>query len=192
MVNVIIDKNLSQNDLNTLECWVKNKQMTLQRDKCKMLFGSLKKSMVIMGGKKNLLAVVLVEKRHLGFIWLKAQYKLLNLGRQLKSGINGTIMYWSWEVTPCSMVRLTWRLVFVYLLFSSVQFLSHVPLFATPWIAARQASLSITNSQSSPKLMYLLLDGAKWVFAREGAISKGPEGLEAASWGKLLMELVFR
>ena len=37
--------------------------------------------------------------------------------------------------------------------FSSVQSLSHVRLFATPWIAALQASLSITNSQSSPKLM---------------------------------------
>ena len=37
--------------------------------------------------------------------------------------------------------------------FSSVQSLSHVRLFATPWTAARQASLSITNSQSSPKLM---------------------------------------
>ena len=37
--------------------------------------------------------------------------------------------------------------------FSSVQSLSHVRLFATPWIAARQASLSITNSRSSPKLM---------------------------------------
>ena len=36
---------------------------------------------------------------------------------------------------------------------SSVQSLSHVQLFATPWIAARQASLSITNSQSSLKLM---------------------------------------
>ena len=36
--------------------------------------------------------------------------------------------------------------------FSSVQLLSCVWLFATPWIAARQASLSITNSQSSPKL----------------------------------------
>ena len=36
--------------------------------------------------------------------------------------------------------------------FSSVQLLSRVWLFATPWIAARQASLSITNSQSSPKL----------------------------------------
>ena len=38
-------------------------------------------------------------------------------------------------------------------LFSSVQLLSHVRLFATPWIATCQASLSITNSQSSFKLM---------------------------------------
>ena len=37
--------------------------------------------------------------------------------------------------------------------FSSVQSLSRVRLFATPWIAARQASLSITNSWSSLKLM---------------------------------------
>ena len=37
--------------------------------------------------------------------------------------------------------------------FSSVQSLSHVRLFVTPWTAARQASLSITNSQSPPKLM---------------------------------------
>ena len=37
-------------------------------------------------------------------------------------------------------------------LLSSAQSLSHVQLFATPWIAARQASLSITNSRSSPKL----------------------------------------
>ena len=36
---------------------------------------------------------------------------------------------------------------------SSVQSLSHVRLFATPWIAARQASLCITKSQSSLKLM---------------------------------------
>ena len=36
--------------------------------------------------------------------------------------------------------------------FSSVQSLSRVRLFATSWIAARQASLSITNSQSSPRL----------------------------------------
>ena len=39
------------------------------------------------------------------------------------------------------------------ILISSVHLLSRVRLFATPWIAARQASLSITNSQSSPKLL---------------------------------------
>ena len=38
-------------------------------------------------------------------------------------------------------------------MFSSVQSLSHVQLFATPWTAACQTSLSITNSQSLPKLM---------------------------------------
>ena len=37
--------------------------------------------------------------------------------------------------------------------FSPVQSLSRVRLFATPWIAARQASLSNTNSRSLPKLM---------------------------------------
>ena len=37
--------------------------------------------------------------------------------------------------------------------FSSVQLLSRVRLFTTPWIVARQVSLSITNSQSSLKLM---------------------------------------
>ena len=36
---------------------------------------------------------------------------------------------------------------------SSVQSLSRVQLFATPWTAARQASPSITNSRSLPKLM---------------------------------------
>ena len=55
-----------------------------------------------------------------------------------------------------------WRIIYRILLFSvkpqhesvisSVQSLSHVQLFATPWIAARQASLSITNTQSSLKL----------------------------------------
>ena len=37
--------------------------------------------------------------------------------------------------------------------FSSIQLLSPVQLFVTPWTAARQASLSITNSQSLLKLM---------------------------------------
>ena len=41
--------------------------------------------------------------------------------------------------------------------FSSIQSLSRVRLVENPWIAARQASLSITNSQSSPKLMSIEL-----------------------------------
>ena len=41
--------------------------------------------------------------------------------------------------------------------FSSVQLISYVQLFATPWISARQASLSIINSQSLLKLMSIEL-----------------------------------
>ena len=41
--------------------------------------------------------------------------------------------------------------------FSSVQSFSRVRLFVTPWITARQASLSITNSQSSLKLTSIKL-----------------------------------
>ena len=44
-------------------------------------------------------------------------------------------------------------MVLIWTQFSTVQSLSRVRLFVTPWIAARQASLSITNSQSSPTLM---------------------------------------
>ena len=39
----------------------------------------------------------------------------------------------------------------------SIQLLSHVQLFATPWTAAHQASLSITNSLSLLKLMSIEL-----------------------------------
>ena len=42
-----------------------------------------------------------------------------------------------------------------YIQYSSVQLLSHVWLFATSWIAACQASLSITNSRSSLKLTFI-------------------------------------
>ena len=41
--------------------------------------------------------------------------------------------------------------------FTSVQSLSRVRLFATPWIAAHQASLSVTNSRSLLKLMSIEL-----------------------------------
>ena len=44
-----------------------------------------------------------------------------------------------------------------YCIFSSAQLLSRVRLFVTPWTAAHQASLSITNSRSLPKLMSIEL-----------------------------------
>ena len=47
-----------------------------------------------------------------------------------------------------------WLSFLIYI--SSVQSLSCVQLFATPWTAARQASLSITNSQSLLKLMSIV------------------------------------
>ena len=48
------------------------------------------------------------------------------------------------------MVEIIYYGVFHDFQFSSVQLLSCVRLFATPWITARQASLSITNSNSRP------------------------------------------
>ena len=46
-----------------------------------------------------------------------------------------------------------WATREAHISFSSVQSLSHVQLFATPWIAARQASMSITNCRSLLKPM---------------------------------------
>ena len=45
------------------------------------------------------------------------------------------------------------NMLYIIFLFSSVQLLSCVRLFVTPWTAACQASLSITNSWSLPRLM---------------------------------------
>ena len=58
----------------------------------------------------------------------------------------------------CLFALHSWYRNFIYWMndsvqFSSVQSLSRVQLFVTPWTAARQASLSITNSQSLLKFM---------------------------------------
>ena len=59
----------------------------------------------------------------------------------------------SWELGLCCLFSWSSQ-------FSSVQSLSRVLLFATPWIAAHQASLSITSSWSLLKLMSI-----EWVMA---------------------------
>ena len=58
-------------------------------------------------------------------------------------------MFIHWYILWCKTVELCVGIT----AFSSVQSLSRVRLFATPWIAARQASLFITNSRSSLRLM---------------------------------------
>ena len=50
--------------------------------------------------------------------------------------------------------------MFIYIWFRSVQLLSRVRLFVTPRTAARQDSLSITNSQSPPKPMSIVVGDA--------------------------------
>ena len=59
------------------------------------------------------------------------------------------LLHWGSEFLPFSSV--------LTIQFSSVQSLTHVRLFVTPWTAARQASLSITSSQSLLKLMSIEL-----------------------------------
>ena len=73
----------------------------------------------------------------------------------------GSILSWVIELSECNKPKFTRigskSLHCKWFQFSSVQSLSRVWLFVTPWITARQASLSITNSRSSPKLMCIEL-----------------------------------
>ena len=75
-------------------------------------------------------------------IYLQVYAKLVNIHME-------TVNY----IPPTKTLCLSWtRVICITLVISSVQSLSCVQLFAIPWIAACQASLSITKSQSSPKL----------------------------------------
>ena len=62
----------------------------------------------------------------------------------------------SWHIEVANITCVWSFIPLSYSGFSSVYSLSRVWLFVTPWIAARQASLSITNSWSSPKLMFIV------------------------------------
>ena len=66
-------------------------------------------------------------------------------------------------------------------LLTTVQSLSHVRLFVTPWTAARQASLSITNSRSLLKLMSieLVMPSSHFILCRF-PFSSCPQSLPAS------------
>ena len=67
-------------------------------------------------------------------------------------------LWGNWYSFPYNILKRVFLICFSFspmffsLQFSSVHSLSHVRLFGTPWIAARQAFLSNTNSQSSLRL----------------------------------------
>ena len=60
------------------------------------------------------------------------------------------MLYLNFHLDICIISNL-WKQIYMY--FSSVQSLSRVQFFATPWITAHQSSLFIANSRSLPKLM---------------------------------------
>ena len=62
---------------------------------------------------------------------------------------------WNMATTKSRSHQTCFLFLYTSVQFSSVQSLSRVRLFATPWIAARQASLSITNSRSSPRFTFI-------------------------------------
>ena len=65
-----------------------------------------------------------------------------------------SLLRWSSQPRDQTLVsHIAGRFFTSWAIFSSVQSLSRVWIFATPWIVALQASLSITNSQNSHKLM---------------------------------------
>ena len=76
------------------------------------------------------------------------------LGHWVLHHWTSSILSWGDALLPlvgCKSHELPFVIPFLW--YESVQSLSHVLLFATPWTAARQASLSITNFQSLLKLM---------------------------------------
>ena len=94
----------------------------------------------------------------LGMVLITACYTMLQTSTHTSSGTLSDRISWllvqhSFHVIEESVFSKHCFWEFLCIQFSSVQSLSRVRLFATPWIAARQASLSITNSRSSLRLM---------------------------------------
>ena len=102
--------------------------------------------------------------------FLMPKWPQVNTGRELSPNFQqkiGLKIYWAWPrpseqdpVSPCqSFPEASISLLSFSIRgqFSSVQWLSRVRLFLTPWTSARQASMFITNSWSSLKLTSIKL-----------------------------------
>ena len=97
------------------------------------------------------------EGRSLPFTWSQQESSLLSmmLVVSIFYQVEG-VSFYSW-FTDVYIMNGCWilQMLFLQLLINSVQSLSHVQLFVTPWTATCQAILSITNSRSLPKLMFI-------------------------------------
>ena len=114
-----------------------------------------------MGSLDNTNQFLISEKWHICqfcFHWLD-QSKLHNILSSLSMGCTTVYtkkvfqaVWWRETESECDLCRGVKNLDLTKHQFNSVQSLSRVRLFATPWIIARQASMSITNSRSLLKL----------------------------------------
>ena len=87
---------------------------------------------------------------------------------------------WTW--VSCTAGRFFMVCTTREALFSSVQSLSRLRVFATPWIAARQPSLSITNSRSSLRLMSIESVMASAISSSVVPFSSCPQPLPASEY----------
>ena len=107
---------------------------------------SLKRDLVREWSLRSLSQVIYKQRNICGNCCTKFSIFSLPIALYLKKHVSFFLVYLTWAF----FFNVTFYFVLVQ--FSSVQSLSHVRLFATSWIAARQASLSITSSQSSLRL----------------------------------------
>ena len=88
--------------------------------------------------------------------WIALEGRIRTSGWKLHGGGFCLLEFYWGFLHLCSSVILACSILTLHkfhtYVFSSAQSLNHVRLLATPWIAARQASLSNTNSQSSLRL----------------------------------------
>ena len=105
--------------------------------------------MIKRTGKSTFLRAGKLETQ-VGFLYYGYENRILSFSVNLNFLLLRLSTDW---IRPIHMTGFSAFLkVYDYTSFSSVQSLSRVQLFTTPWIAAHQASLSINNSQSSLRL----------------------------------------